>query len=1608
MIEIKRLHIIIIVGLIIQFQSAYSEIIFDGTIKPEMEGKKLEGNFEIKSGDGLIIGKNLFHSFTQFNIYNNESATFSGPDNIQNVISRVTGGEISVIDGTLNSTIPNFYFLNPAGVFFGKDASLNLKGSFHVSTADYLIMKNGDKYYSNYNDYSNSLLSSSDPSAFGFIKEPIGNICITDNKKGIEVIPGNTMSFIGGNVEIKQSDVIAPEGQINIIGVKSACEIGFTDFELEDVIGIKRATITITDESMIDVNGSGSGDIVIIGGDFYLNNQSIIMARTEGEKNGGKTYIDVENLDVSFSSLILSEIISGENNKGGDVLIRASESVILSNFSKIKTSTTGNHSGDIEIYSKQVSLIRGSKIDTRTTSFGNGGKISIISTANVYISDDSILSSDAESTGNAGMILIDAENIIFEEGSGLASQTKKNGIGGTIKLYADKSIKLIGTDDSGYASTITSDSSGKGKAGDVSITAKFISLIDGGGIFSDAKDEGDGGNITINASNGKVEMIGVNPHGENEEGFNSGIYSRSKQNGKAGNITINTESLFIENGALINNSTSENGESGLINIHSETIVIKGIAPSISSDQFLDGQKFFCTQNLQSKTEKFSGIYSRSSSHEYTNKPGGKINIEAASLSLFNKGVINSSSSGKRDAGEITLNVKQLILDKESVVSSESLAIEDGGAAGMISINAKDSIIIKNNSSITTETVDTAFTNITNDNGKISINAQKKLYIINSEITTSVKDGSGKGGDIISDSEFLIMNHSKIIANAYAGKGGDIHIITDHLVKSADSDVNADSVFGLDGSVVIESPDGNVNNALTVLPDNFLNATKWMKTPCKSRSGDKVSHLVHEVHFAMATSFEDWIASPPLPFKTIQNYSILNEAEQLYNKANLNKTVVKLEQALPLLDKSSNIYFLTLASLVYNYQALGFHNKAITVLDKTKDILTSCDDYSNTIFYNCLADLNLSLGRINKANKNIKKASEFANKIQDPVIFAVILNNNGNILAVNEDLYEVKDYQDAILSYRKSLEYLAQTNQLDFLKSKVLINLSRVEFLNDNINKSFENLKKALKLLKAFPDCYNKAFDLLALGSLSMKISKQIDYNDKYLSYEALKLAEQTSKSINSNYLISSTFGQMSRLFAYEKKISEAMKLNEKAMFFAQIDSLQAILYEWQWERARLFKTEGNVQASIKLYKKTIATLNPIRLEFFRGYRNKKLSFNYKVRPVYMELIELLLCEEKKNNSKEMLKNIRDLLEDLKKMELEDYFQDECLDDFETKGLDKTHKKTALLYTISLHDHLVLMLTLPDGIQEHSVPISFDEISENVKLFHKEIGQQELSWNRILYYPQVLYDSLVKPIESALNEQNIETLIVATDGILRSIPFCVLHDGENFLVEKYAIVTVPAATLIDPDPLTKCEVNILLNGLSKARLNFPALDYVNDELYGITKFFKPEKSKVLIDENYTVTNLKKEFSKKIYSIIHMATHAQFSGNLEDTYLMTYKKKIGMKQLAELINMGRYQNKKINLIILSACQTAIGDERASLGLAGVALKAGVKNAVATLWRVDDKATSKLMKEFYKQLNKPLISKAKALQYAQRAFIRENKNTRYKNPFYWAPFLLIGSWR
>jgi CHAT domain-containing protein len=369
---------------------------------------------------------------------------------------------------------------------------------------------------------------------------------------------------------------------------------------------------------------------------------------------------------------------------------------------------------------------------------------------------------------------------------------------------------------------------------------------------------------------------------------------------------------------------------------------------------------------------------------------------------------------------------------------------------------------------------------------------------------------------------------------------------------------------------------------------------------------------------------------------------------------------------------------------------------------------------------------------------------------------------------------------------------------------------------------------------------------------------------------------------------------------------------------------------------------------------------------------------------------------------------------LKAAELEDYFQDDCVHllKSETKRVENLSTDTAIIYIIPLPNRTELLVSLPKAkdapaggpnyrIERFKADVSDDTLTETVRLFRLNLETRTtLSY---LDQAQQLYSWLIKPLEPLMAREHLDTMVFVPDGALRTVPMAALHDGQKFLIEKYAVAVTPGLELMESKPSERLAPHVMIRGLSVSVEGFPALVNVPEEVDEVQKIYAG--SDTSMNEKFLHDPTGNKLQKEPFTIVHLASHGHFDSDVRKSFVLTFDKHLTLDDLETYIRPAQLRDHPLELLTLSACRTAAGDDRAALGLAGVAVKAGARSAFASLWSVNDAASTQLVGDFYKELTKnPQLSKAHALQVAQNKLLAD---ARYAHPCYWAPYLIIGNW-
>jgi len=660
------------------------------------------------------------------------------------------------------------------------------------------------------------------------------------------------------------------------------------------------------------------------------------------------------------------------------------------------------------------------------------------------------------------------------------------------------------------------------------------------------------------------------------------------------------------------------------------------------------------------------------------------------------------------------------------------------------------------------------------------------------------------------------------------------------------------------------------------------------------------------------------------------------------------------------------------------------------------------------------------------------------------------------------------YGQALEAYDKALSYSEP-------KIKIAANINRALLLG--FDQAVAALQDAFKMIPQLSSNVQQANLFLGIAQRAIPLKPK-------LAYQALLEVDKLSLADNKR-IMSQRFGYMAKLYQNQQRFEDSLTLIHKAIFHAQ--SEPDLLMNWEWQQGRILTEQNKNEIAIAAYRRALSHLEKIRTDIPVRYLDGRSSFREMLSPLYMELANLLLRASEKENSQgqALLKETQATIESLKAAEMQDYFKNSCaVVQRPLLDLAKETPKTAIVYPIAFHDRLEILLAIGNQLQRYEVKVNKRKLDRIVRRAVHRVRPTSTGDLRPFSKREIgqLYKWLINPIESSLKENNIDTLVFVPDGSLRTLPTAMLWDGKQYLIENYAVATLPGLSLLEPKPLPRSDFNILVAGLSRPgdvvkelpalvqsgiidiniaeqedpnrqinreitrevnrNINMRALPFtvrgtltlrdgsglllrdttlrkpvvlrqqqlrqlqealelpgVRDEVEDLKNLFNSEP---MLDTTFQLD----QFKQKVQGarVVHIASHGMFTGDPNSSFVMAHDHLLDMNGLENLFKSELYSETPVELLTLSACQTAEGDDRSPLGLSGVALRSGARSIMGSLWPVSDNAARTLFPLFYQSIKQTGLSKAKALQKAQLALLNDDE---MKHPFYWGAFILIGNW-
>ena len=623
---------------------------------------------------------------------------------------------------------------------------------------------------------------------------------------------------------------------------------------------------------------------------------------------------------------------------------------------------------------------------------------------------------------------------------------------------------------------------------------------------------------------------------------------------------------------------------------------------------------------------------------------------------------------------------------------------------------------------------------------------------------------------------------------------------------------------------------------------------------------------------------------------------------------------------------------------------------------------------------------------------------------------------------------------ANLSPSPNTKLKAQLNQLDLLvqqkkwsKAESLWQYLDPQVADNNSlsdrDRIYANINYAQNMIKVLTQ-----EDQSILSNLKLPTKEELQ--------QILTNATQQAKTLGDQRIEAHAWGTLARLEEISRKYSVAETNTLKALKLVSNHDAPDIAYHYFWQLGRIQKEQKNIPDAIAAYTKAYDALQSLRSDIATINPEVQFSFREEVEPVYRQLVELdieyaevLDTQGNKKESKTRLIQARDVIESLQVAQLNNFFREACIEG-NSQQIDEIDPNAAVIYTIVLPNKLEILLSLPNQApslyQTDATSAEISKVVENIKNYLKnsppnpKFADEDILRQFQQHYDDSirpleikLYDWLIRPLETKLDKNEVQTIAFVLDGELGNIPMSILHDGKQYLVEKYALALTPGLQLLDPQALTAIQLDAVTGGLSKmnpdveTHRKFSDLENVEVELEIITKLGLSKSS--LMDNKFTKKAIKQNITASGSPIVHLATHGQFSSNAEDTFILSWDGQINIKELDDILRDDTFNRKNdIELLVLSACETASGDSRATLGLTGVAVQAGARSTLATLWPVVDQSTAQMMEEFYRQLQESEITKVNKAKVLQLAQISLMKDKEFNHPHFWAPFILVGNWK
>jgi filamentous hemagglutinin family protein len=1550
---------------------------------------------DIQGGSFSQDGANLFHSFQQFSLDSGQIANFLSNPEISNILGRVVGGNPSIINGLIQVTggNSNLFLMNPAGIVFGKDASLNVPASFTATTATGIGFDGGKWFDAIDNNNYQTLIDT--PSQFAFDRtQPsviinAGNLAVGERQNlmllGGGVINTGQLNAQGGTITIaavrgENLVRINREGHLLSLEIEpprtvDGQQLAIAPQDLPTLLtgttGNVETGLKVSQTGTVQLSNSGESISIeagttIVSGTLDVSPPQLPWVRGEQEEVGGNVYVLGDKVGVLGATINASgtngggTVLIGGDYQGRGKVPNAVETFVSSNSVVSADALLSGNGGKIIAFSDRTASIHGILTARGGTLSGNGGLIETSGKQSLNLTSTPNASAV---NGNAGTWLIDPTNI-----------TIVNGGGGAIGTNTVDVANINAALNTGTNVTITTDIGGTEEG---NITQNINALIN--------KTAGGDATLTLLAANDIILNEGIS----SSSGRLNVALTADADNSGAGAVEIANATIFTNGG---NFSGFGRGSAALpwgvrvfnssLNTGNGAIALVGTGRVGGNDNdnsgILVGRSLLETIGAGTITLTGIGGIGRSSSigidviDTTIHSQNGNISLNGTGGNAIenNFGIlIESASRVSTTSGNISLKGTVNASDAESnagiLIRIGSLVQSTGGGSidmtGISNANGNnnDGISIIRNSVV--KTTGTGTISLTGTGGYGTDNQGIVILDPNSQVTSEngniVIRGTSRGTGNTSYGVWIGRNGDGVVRTTGTG-----NIILEGIVEGTNN--NNESIFFGNGGALAATGSGNISLSANqnIIARNIITSGGAIAITSSNGNINTTAGLL--------SSGSQTGDGGAITLSATNGNITTDVLSSLGNNAG----------GAIALNAGGNITTNAIASSGGNGDGGTINinsGGAITINNDTS--IVSVSGVSSGSLNGNGGDISL------KAASNITVGSR-------PIFSSSSIRNAGNI---------------TLNSASGNIEVAGIQAEGGTGGTGGNVDITTTSFFR--ATNSFPNL-----------DGTNAS---IATGGANRGGTIIIRHGGLGITPFIVGNASTngTAGAITTgNFLPVQTISP-TREF-YNTHTQDGIQI-----ISVPGQTLQPPISPLGSNRPNSTTNPQDILANLVgdiIGAKT--TINPDSVgETSRyGWTIDKGSLNTD----YINLQNLLA----QGNLNQAITQIDEIFEE----EFENYLGEELPNDTVTvegirtvlKTIDReTKTQPAIIYALSTPQQLELVLILPDGspIREVVPEANAAALKKTLTEFHRAIT--DVTSSHGYFAPaQQLYQWMIAPLESHLAALEIDTLIFCMDAGMRLIPMAALHDGQQFLVEKYSIGSIPSVSLTNSRYKAVKDARVLGMGASEFQ-QLPPLLAVPTELNVITQQLWTGKS--FLNEEFTLNNLKAQ--RQSFGIIHLATHADFKpGNADNAYIQLWDSQLQINQLRQ---MGWHQPPQVELLVLSACRTALGDVNAELGFAGLAVQAGVKSALASLWHVSDEGTLALMSGFYQYLRQPDVTiKAEALRRIQLAMLHKqvrlengqlqgldelggiplpselagHSDRDFSHPYYWAAFAMIGS--